>query len=241
MKKILFILLVIVGVLQASAQKIISQPNPSRLVVDYAQLLSPEQQSILEHKLVALDDSTSNQIVILTVRSLNGESLEDVAVNTFRNWGIGNKKTKNGILVFIAYEDKKIRIEVGDGLEGAIPDVMANDIINNDIKPAFQTKNYYNGLDKAADDLSKAAAGEYKIKRERHDDNESGGGLFKFIIIIIIIIIIISSRGGGGGMFIPLFFGGGGGSGGGFSGGGGGGFGGFGGGSSSGGGASGSW
>jgi uncharacterized protein len=80
---------------------------------------------------------------------------------------IGNKKTNNGVLLLIAIDDRKVRIEVGYGLEGAIPDVIANDIINNDIKPAFRQKNYLGGITKAVEDLSKAAAGEYKTKRNR--------------------------------------------------------------------------
>ncbi|MFX8677060.1 TPM domain-containing protein, partial [Acinetobacter baumannii] len=69
----------------------------------------------LERKLVALDDSTSNQIVVVIVNSLNDQPIEDVATNTFRDWGIGNKKTNNGILILVAVQDRKIRIEVGYG------------------------------------------------------------------------------------------------------------------------------
>jgi len=265
-KKLPLILICLLAVLlQATAQKSIPKPNPPRLVVDNANLLSPEQQNILEHKLVALDDSTTNQIVILTVKTLNDESIEDVAVNTFRDWGIGDKKSRNGVLVLVAVDDRKIRIEVGYGLEGAIPDITANNIIESDIKPAFRESNYYHGLDKAIDDISKAAVGEYKVQRQRSNQGEeergSGiGGLIKFILIIIVVLFIIAvgrGGGGGGGLIAPLLLGsmlsnssrsdsgswggfGGGDSGGGDSGGGGD-FGGFGGGDSGGGGASGSW
>ena len=79
----------------------------------------------------------------------------------FREWGIGNKKTRNVVLLLIAIQDKKIRIEVGYGLEGAIPDITANNIINNDIKPAFRQQAYYQGIDNATDNIAKAAIGEY--------------------------------------------------------------------------------
>lgn len=256
---------VIVSGITSFAQDIPTRPNPPRLVNDYAGALSPEQKDILEQKLVALDDSTSNQITVVLIKSLNDYPIEDYAVKLFRSWGIGNKKTNNGVLVIAAIDDHKVRIEVGYGLEGAIPDITANSIIENDIVPSFKTENYYQGLNLATDDLSKAAAGEYHVARQRNnDDNNSGGGsLLGIIIIIVIIVIIIRSSGGrgGGGMMSRRGYGGlgpfilgnmvgnsfgrgsswGSGSGGWSSGGGGGGFGGFGGGSSGGGGASGSW
>ena len=255
MKKLVFILLVLVAVFQTSAQKSIAKPVPARLVVDNANILTSAEVETLERKLVALDDSTSNQIAIVTVKSLNGEALEDVAVATFRDWGIGNKKTRNGLLVLVSMEDKKIRIEVGYGLEGAIPDVTANDIINNDIKPNFKQGNYYAGLNTAVDNLSKAASGEYHVARQKPNSGKGvGGGSILGIIIIVIIIMAMAGRGGGnggrggGGSFIaPLLLGsllGGSGRGdsGGWGGGNsGGGFGGFGGGDSGGGGASGGW
>lgn len=234
-----------------NAQKSLPIPNPPSLVVDYAKILSDYDRKELNNKLIALDDSTSNQIVIAIVQTLNGEVIEEVALKTFREWGIGNKKTSNGIFLLIAIDDRKVRIEVGYGLEGAIPDVTAKDIIERDIKPAFRQGHYYSGINDAVDNLSKAAVGEYKVKRSKKSDKGVGG--FGFLIILIIIIIIVSiSKGGGGGSgygrrrnadwLLPLLFSsggfGGGGSSGGFSGGG---FGGFGGGSSGGGGASGGW
>ena len=234
----------------ANAQQVIPKPNPPRLVVDNANILSPDQQATLERKLVALDDSTSNQIVVLTVPTLNDQPIEDVAVATFRSWGIGNKKTNNGVLILIAANDHKVKIEVGYGLEGAIPDVTCKDIIDNFISPNFKQGNYFKGLDAATDNLAKAAAGEYKVQRQDTGTGGGGSGILVFIVMVVIVFVVIGgSRGGGGGgglwLAAPLLFGGGGfgggdGDSGGF-GGGGGDFGGFGGGSSGGGGASGGW
>jgi len=241
------------------------RPTPPRLVNDLANALLPEQEQELENKLVALDDSTSNQIAIVLVKTLNDYPIEDYSVKLFRSWGIGNKRTNNGVLIVAAIKDHKVRIEVGYGLEGAIPDITANEIIENDIAPNFKDSNYFRGLDLATDDLSKAAAGEYHTARQRNTNNDNGGGGgtgLGIIIIIIIVFILLRSggRGGRGGGMIsrrgygglgPIFWasmlgsgnrgGGGFGGGGGGFGGGGGGFGGFGGGSSGGGGASGSW
>lgn len=133
--KVFLLVALMIGFTTAHAQKVLPKPNPMRLVVDNAGILAEHDRQTLEQKLVAIDDSSSNQICVVTVPTLNGEVLEEVANKTFRDWGIGNKKTNNGLLLLIAVEDRKIRIEVGYGLEGAIPDVVANDIINNDINP----------------------------------------------------------------------------------------------------------
>ncbi len=243
MKKLLAIFLSFFC-LQLFAQKSLPKPNPPSLVVDYANIISAYDKQELNKKLIAIDDSSSNQIVVAIVQSLKGEVLENVALNTFREWGIGNKKTNNGVLLLIALDERKVRIEVGYGLEGAIPDITSKDIIERDIKPAFRQGHYYSGINDAVDDIAKAAIGEYKVKRERKSEKGIGG--FGFLIILIIIIIIVSAGGGGSGRsrnaswMLPLLF-----NSGGFGGGGGsssgGGFGGFGGGSSGGGGASGGW
>jgi len=248
MKKLLLITIVgLMSICMIAAQKSIPKPNPPRLVVDNAQALTAEEVNALEHKLDALDDSTSNQIAVVLVSSLNDQPIEDVAVNTFREWGIGDKKKNNGVLVLVAVNDHKMRIEVGYGLEGAIPDITANDIIDNDMKPAFRQNQFFAGLMKATDDIGKAAAGEYHEQSTHQKPRKGGGGLLKFIMLIVFVIIIMSMRGGRGGgggglLLLPLMFGGGGGGNwGGSDSGDGGGFGGFGGGSSGGGGASGSW
>jgi len=128
-------------------------------------VLSPEQREILEQKLVALDDSSSNQIAIILIPTLDGYPIEEYANKLFREWGIGHKGTNNGVLIIAAINDRKVRIEVGYGLEGAIPDITASDIYNNLIVPAFKEQNYYRGIDDAINALSKAAVGEYKVKK----------------------------------------------------------------------------
>jgi uncharacterized protein len=258
MKHFLYLVFFLLSTTIISAQNVLAKPNPPKLVVDKANLLSRDQVNILEQKLDAFNDSTSNQITVVIIPTLNDVPIEDYAVKLFREWGIGGSKHNNGVLLLIAKEDKKIRIEVGYGLEGAITDVQSNDIIANDLTPNFKNEDYYRGVDEATTSLEEAAAGEYKERGTENDNNNGGGNIFGFIIILIVIIILIGrGRGGrGGGMMsrrgfgswiVPAMFlggwgrGGGGGFGGGGFGGGGGGFGGFGGGSSGGGGASGGW
>lgn len=260
MKRLVLILIALLGLQTLMAQNILPKPNPPRLVNDAAGVLSPEQREILEQKLVALDDSTSNQVAVVLIKSLNDYPIEEYALKLFRDWGIGNKKTNNGVLLIAAIDDRKIRIEVGYGLEGAIPDVTTASIISNDIVPNFRGGDYYRGIDQATSSIAKAAAGEYKVKRDRKGKGSGGGGSILTFLVILFVVIVIVARGGGGGrgggmmsrrgygniaetiLLSSLLSGGrGGGGGGGWGGGDSGGFGGFGGGSSGGGGASGSW
>ena len=183
----------------------------------------------------------------------------------FVNGVLEIKKNNNGVLLLVAVDDRKVRIEPGYGLEGAIPDITASAIIRNEIGPAFKQQNYYEGLDKAVDALAKAAVGEYKVARKK-DNSKPGGGssIITFRVILAIVLLFVGGGGFGGGgrrrrtgldglaegLLLGSLLNGGsnrGGWGGGFGGGGfgggggGGGFGGFGGGSSGGGGASGGW
>jgi uncharacterized protein len=223
--------------------------------------MQPGEADELERKLVAYDDSTSSQIAVVTVPTLDGADISDYAQQLYENWGIGRKGSNNGILVLVAKQEKVARIQTGYGLEGAVPDAIAKRIISNTLVPAFQQNQYYAGLDRATDQLIALAKGEYKADpadaraRSPRERGGSGPPFWLIIAILVLVFFFLSRRGGGGGRgnrgfgggFVPpIIFGGGGfggfgGGGGGFGGGGGGGFGGFGGGSSGGGGASGSW
>lgn len=265
MKKLLPILGLIFISLAATAQEVVREipkPPAGSMVNDLAGVLDAQEEQLLNERLISLDNSSSNQIAVATIKSLNGGSIEDVAVATYRAWGIGTAKKNNGVLIIVVTEDRRMRIEVGYGLEGAIPDAIAGSIIRNDMAPLFKKGDYYHGILNAVESLSKAAVGEYNEPRKQRtadDGGRGGGSIFKFIIIGIILLIVLGGRGGGGRggrrgrvisrggsdwlgpLIIGSMLGGGRSSGGGGWGGGGGGFGGFGGGSSGGGGASGSW
>lgn len=250
---LIFSLLISFSLFAQVEKAIPKRPNPPRLVNDFSNTLSTAQIEELERKLVAYDDSTSTQIAVVLVKSLEGYSVEDYAFTLGREWGVGGKQN-NGIVLLAAMEDRKIRIEVGYGLEGAIPDLTSKSIIDNDITPNFKEAKYYRGLDKAVDDIILAATGRYKAP---DGYSTRKGKPFKWgtlVIIIIFILIGIFGGGGGNGTYVSRggsrrvgggfpwwMFLGGGGSGGGGGGSSGGGFGGFGGGSFGGGGSSGSW
>lgn len=261
MKKLFLLLFLFIGFQSGFAQKIESKPNPPRAVNDFAHLLEPFQAQALEQKLDAYNDSTSSAIVIITVNDLQGYDIAEVSLKYLRDWGIGVQGKNNGVVILVSKSDHKARIETGFGMEGALPDILAKQIIDQRMIPFFKNNDYYAGLDNAVDAIIQAAAGEYKA--DPKGDKKSGGfgSIILLVVIFLIILFIFSGRGGGGGSYmsrkgsrsfmnaLPWFLMGsmlgGGGRGGGFGGGGfgggRGGFGGFGGGSGGGGGASGGW
>jgi uncharacterized protein len=235
----------------------------STLVTDYTNTLSPEEKQALERRLVAFNDTSSTQIAVVMIQTLDGYPLEDYAFQLAEKWGIGRKGKNNGILILVAVQDRKVRIEVGYGLEAVVPDALAKRIVEKEIKPAFKQGNYYEGLDRAAGTLMGLAAGEFTAEQYGGGEKRFPGFLV-FIILAIIFAVIFSKfrsvRRYAHTNHIPFWiawglmnaaasrssgrwsdFSSGSGSFGGWGGSGGGGFGGFGGGSFGGGGASGSW
>lgn len=262
MKKLALLIAVLFSVCAfAQIEKYIPDPqNPPKLVNDFAGLLTPEQIQHLESKLVAYDDSTSNQFVIVTVKDLHDYAAVDYAVALGRKWGVGGKEFNNGVIILISTGgdegNRDAFIAPGYGLEGAIPDITANTILNAELIPHLRAEDYYTAFDRTTDALIQAAAGEYKAPAGYGKRNKGRGvSVAKIIIGIIVLFFVLTMFGGGnrgggymsrrgyrGGFLGPAIFGGlGGGGFGGGGGSGGGGFGGFGGGSFGGGGAGGSW
>jgi uncharacterized protein len=239
--------------------KIPEKPSFQTSVYDYANVLSSNEKAQLEEKLIKYADSTTTQIVVVTIESLNGEEVNSLATNWAQTWGIGAEKDDNGVLILLSKKDRKIAIHPGYGLEDRLTAGIGGEIIRNIIIPEFKNGSYYNGLDKGTDELFKVFAGKYKGERKK-DKNKGKFPFFPIIIFIIIIVIVLKNKnnngnsGNSGGIGPNLLdvillsslgrSSGGGFGGGGFGGssGGGGGFGGgFGGGGFSGGGSSGSW
>ena len=252
MKKVYFLVVFIISSAFSFSQteNIPERPSPQRLVNDLSQVssgfISAGEQSELENKLVAFNDSTSNQIAIVIVDDLKGMDVNQFSTDLFNKWGIGRSKNNNGVLILVKPktndEKGEVFITTGRGLEAVIPDIIAKHIVEQEIIPEFKNGNNFQGLNAGVDKIMGFARGEF------NSDEYAGrggniNGMLKYVIIAIIILILLSRvfRGGGGMTMSRMgtsfiggsFFGGGGG--------GGGGFGGFGGGSSGGGGAGGSW
>jgi len=222
--------------------------NYTGYVNDYAGILSDETKAKLAALSSEIEAKTTSQLAILTLDTTAPLDIETYAVKLFEKWGIGQKGKDNGVLILVAVKDRQVRIEVGYGLEGAIPDALAKNIIEKSMLPFFKSGNYNAGILQGAAVVSKLIAGEYNVEISELENikiaaSSKQPSIFDFLFIIFVIIILIrvrlfwffpmSGRVGGksGGYW----------SGGGSSGGFGGGFGGFGGGFSGGGGASGSW
>ncbi len=264
LKKFIFTIYIILSAFLVSAQDFPERSNT--LVTDYTNTLSAQEKAALEKKLVAFNDSTSTQIAVVIISSVGSYDISQYALQLGRKWGIGNKGKNNGILLLVALNDRKVTIQTGYGAEGAVPDIIAHDIIKNDIAPFFKGKFYYEGIDAGTTSLMKYMKGEYKADAppQQQTLQPDGGiniGIIVFIIILALIFIFRNVGGGGGhiigsrGASSPFWWflmgsalgGGSNDSGGGFFGGdgggsgSGGGFGGFGGGSFGGGGSSGNW
>ena len=232
-------------------------------VVDQANIMTPESRSELETKLKDLEDKSGIQLVVATVKSLQGGDIETYANELFRAWKLGQAQKNNGVLLLIAPNEHRVRIEVGYGLEGTLTDALSSVIISSAIVPRFKTGDFSGGISRGVDGIISVLSGDtsdWQRKVDvRQDDPESDfDKLFPILFFLLILFIcwyLIRNAGGGGPssggtarragpLFIPYggsSWGGGGFGGGGFGGGGfGGGFGG-GGGSSGGGGASGGW
>jgi uncharacterized protein len=255
-KTLLFVAIILFNAAAGFAQGSIPEPpNPPRLVNDFANILSPDELQNLESKLVAFNDSTSVQIAVVIVPTLDGYEKADYAQRLGQKWGVGGSKFNNGFVILVkpktSAENGAAFIATGYGVEAIVPDATAQEIYNNEMVPRFRQNDYYGGINAATDVLISLVKGEFKA--DNYGKKKKGSSAIFVLIIIIVIIFLISrnnnnhhtiNRSGGAGMlFFPWMMGGGGGgsrSGGGF-GGGGGGFGGFGGGSFGGGGAGGSW
>lgn len=252
---LLISILVLLHQLGFAQFKIPEKPSIQTSVYDYANILSASEKSQLEEKLVRYSDSTTTQMVVVTVETINGEDIGILAPKWGHEWGIGQAKEDNGVFILLAKQERKIWIAPGYGLEDRLTAGINGEIIRNVIIPEFKAGSYYRGLDKGADELFKVFTGKYKGERIKEE-----GSIIPIIIFIIIFIIIIiiaaknkggssGGRSGSGPSLLDIIIlsnmgrSGGGSFGGGFGGSsGGGGFGGgFGGGGFSGGGAGGSW
>ncbi|MBN8568709.1 MAG: TPM domain-containing protein [Ignavibacteria bacterium] len=165
-------------------------PTVKKYVVDETGTLTSSQINSLMTKLVNFEKATTNQIIVYLIPSLNGEPIENVAVEIARKNKIGKKDNNNGVLVLVAMKDRKMRIEVGYGLEGALTDAISSQIIRNDMQPEFKKGNYYEGLDKAVDDIIAVTKGEYAADK-KGKKNETGSIIFVIVMFLMVIGFII--------------------------------------------------
>ena len=249
----LLLLLVLLAVPSAAALRV--PPPPDRRVNDYAGALTPVERDRLEQTLIAREATSRNQVVVAIFRSLEGESLEDYSIRLAQAWRIGQKGLDNGVIFLVFLDDRKMRIEVGYGLESSLTDAVSSSILRDVVAPRFRAGQIADGIGAGLEAIDRAIAGTYVRPPNAGTGRRQGDlgwrELLALLFVFFLIVALVTNRmqqaalrrrgwtggsSGWGGPFIGMgglgggWSGGGGGSGGGFGGGGGG----FGGGGSSG-------
>jgi len=183
-------------------------PPPDGYVNDRAGFLSPSEKAQLENVLRAFEDRTSNQVVVATFPALEGESLEDFSMQLAEAWKAGQAKRDNGVIFLIFRNDRKMRIEVGYGLEGVLTDALSGQILREVVAPYFRTGNYADGIRAGVEAIMKATQGEFKgVPRE--DQSSRAAKLLALFAAFFLFHLFIRSRSThigrhGGGFYTPL-------------------------------------
>jgi len=196
MKK-LFILVFFLFGIYANAQFTIPKvPSFQTSVYDYADVLNPTEEKELENKLIRYSDSTTTQIVVITIDDLKGEDIGILTPKWGHEWGIGQEKEDNGILILLSKNDREIWISPGYGVEDRLTAGINGELIRNIIIPEFKAGSYYQGLDKGADAIFEVLKGKYKGSRKQSGKDFP---ILPIIIFVFILILIISKASKGGG------------------------------------------
>lgn len=166
-------------------------------VVDNADMLSAAAEQALTQQLAAHEQTTGNQIVVVTLPDLQGYTVEDFGYQLGRHWGIGRKENDNGALLLVAAAERKVRIEVGYGLEGALTDALASSIIHSVILPQFRLGDFEGGITRGVDAVLAAVQGEYVNEDGAGNGDEQPRALLFWILLIILIVFLSGGLGGG--------------------------------------------
>lgn len=204
----LAVLLALLVTVAALAQSL-TFPQLTGRVVDDAGILDPATRSALDQKLADFEAKTTAQFVVVTLKSLQGTSIEDYGYQLGRHWQIGQKDKSSGVLLIVAPNERKVRIETGYGLEGTLTDAISRLIIENSILPRFRVGDFAGGINRGVDDVIQVLSGgadEFRSRaKQRPDDVPDAADafttlLFLFVFAIIVITILRDVyRGGGGG------------------------------------------
>ncbi len=174
------------------------KPSFQTSVYDYAQVLSANEKAQLEEKLVRYSDSTSTQIVVITIESLKGEDIGILTPKWGHTWGIGgSEKNDNGIIILLAKKERKIWISAGYGLEDRLTAGIGGEITRNIIIPEFKAGSFYNGLDKGTDAIMEVIKGKYKGHRKENKGEDFPFVPFLVIMIIVFVLLAKNKRNGG--------------------------------------------
>lgn len=193
MKKLILLFVLLVCCLPVTAYSL-DVPRLQGYVNDYAGMISPSAKLKIEQGLKAFEQSDSTQLVILTIPSLEGENIEEFSIKVAEAWKIGQQQKDNGIILVVSKQDRKIRVEVGRGLEGKLTDLMAGRIIDQIIKPRFKQGDFDAGFIAGASALISATRGEFKAEKRPIQRKQKGFPPFlTFFLFLGIFILILGS------------------------------------------------
>jgi uncharacterized protein len=198
------LLLVVLGwvagaLVPAAAQALVPVPDLKAPVTDLTGTLTPDQATALEAKLRAFEQAQGSQVVVLVVPTTQPEEIEQYSIRVAEQWRIGRKSIDDGAIVVVAIDDRRVRIEVGYGLEGALPDATANRIIQLDIVPQFKRGDYYGGINTGVDRIMRVIEGEPLPEPELRTPAQQIPGLFTLLPFLFIFALV------GGSIFRRLF------------------------------------
>lgn len=202
----------------AASAEDIRFPELTGRVVDEAGLLSADQKAELSQRLKALEDKNGRQLVVVTLKSLQGQEIADYGYQLGRHWGIGKKGQNNGVLLIVAPEERRVRIEVGYGLEPVLTDALSSVIIQTKIVPKFRAGDMAGGVIDGADAIAEQlglddaearqrVAEATALQQQRAVHHRRSGSPIGALITLFFVFVVVSSifrRGGGGGWFWPL-------------------------------------
>ncbi len=210
LRKLLILVLLLCSATSALTMEV---PPLSGRINDYASMLSAQTATALEQKLATFERETSNQVVVLTVPTLQGETIEGLAIRVGDAWQIGQKDKGNGVILLLARQERKIRIEVGTGLQGVLPDITAAQIIRNVIAPRLKAGNYDAGINAGLDAIIAATKGEFKATATTRPAAKKTSSRYGILLVllplaaVIVFVAAASSRRSGaiaGGISLPL-------------------------------------
>jgi uncharacterized protein len=172
-------------------------PTLTGRVVDEANILDAAQRAALTQKLADLEEKSTDQVVVVTLKSLQGTSIEDYGYQLGRHWQIGQKDKNNGVLLIVAPNERKVRIEVGYGLEGTLTDLVSNFIIQNSILPRFRANDYPGGVTRGVDDIIQVLTGDaeewkQRAAKQRPDQMPDWVSIVLIIFVIFIFFMVFS-------------------------------------------------
>jgi len=201
------IVIILIFIITAFAQTEIPASR-GKHVNDYADILTESEEQSLEKKILNYKDSTSTEIVIVTIPGIEGLTIEEFALELGRKWGVGKKDKDNGLVILHDTKNRKIRFETGYGLEGALPDAICKRIQIKSMVPAFKEGRFYDGYNAALDDIFLALAGEFDSEGESEEAEllKLLGFIFVFIIMAIACTIHRALGAIVGAITVPLYF-----------------------------------